>query len=96
MPASVIFNLTPREKMFVLLNATSLTYEQIARLMFVELKTVHTYYDRVAKKMHAGSRQALTLLSLQHGLAKLASYPVSENGLFNTRQIPSETKSGRS
>jgi DNA-binding NarL/FixJ family response regulator len=75
------FNLTPREKTFIMLSATTLTYDQIARLMFIELKTVQTYFDRIAKKLNVSSRQALTLFSLQNGLARIANYmhPVTVN-----------------
>jgi DNA-binding NarL/FixJ family response regulator len=69
-----LIGLTKREKLFVMLNATTLSYEQIAKLMFVELKTVQTYFDRVAKKCNVNSRQALTLFSLQNGLARVARY----------------------
>jgi DNA-binding NarL/FixJ family response regulator len=73
-PSTTNFNLTPRESAFVILNATPLSYNQIAQLMFVEQKTIHTYFDRVAQKLHVNNRQALTLFSLQNGLAKLARY----------------------
>lgn len=67
--------LSKREKMFIILNATTLGYDQIARLMFVELKTIQTYFDRVAKKCNVRSRQALTLYSLQNRLARVAQFP---------------------
>ena len=69
------FGLTPREATFVILNATSLSYDQIARIMFVETKTIQTYFDRVSKKLNVSSRQALTIFSIQNGLSKLANYP---------------------
>ena len=69
------FGLTPREATFVILNATPLSYDQIARIMFVETKTIQTYFDRVAKKLNVSSRQALTIFSIQNGLSKLANYP---------------------
>lgn len=43
--------------------------------MFVETKTIQTYFDQVAQKLDDGTRQALTLLTLQTGLAKLAVFP---------------------
>ncbi len=67
-----IYGLTPRERTFIILNATTLTYMQIAELMFVETKTIQTYFDRVAKKLNLCSRQALTIFSIQNGLAKVA------------------------
>lgn len=74
MEDSLLFDLTPRERTFIIFNATSLTYEQIAQTMFVETNTIHTYFDRVSKKLNLANRQSLTLFSLQNGLAKLARY----------------------
>lgn len=68
------YGLTKREKTFIILNATTLTYRQIAQTMFVEPKTIQTYYDRISKKLKICSRQELTLFSLQNGLAALANY----------------------
>ncbi|WP_315821234.1 response regulator transcription factor [Paraflavitalea speifideaquila] len=68
------FGLTAREATFVILNATMLTYDQIAKIMFVETKTIQTYFDRVSKKLNLNSRQALTIYSIQNGLSKLAFY----------------------
>lgn len=68
------FGLTPREFTFVILNATALNFEEIARIMYVELKTIQTYFDRVSKKLNVNNRHALAIFSLQHGLAKIACY----------------------
>lgn len=67
-------DLTDREITFLILSATSLTYAQIAEIMFVERKTVQTYNDRVSKKFNINGRQALTIYSLQNGLAAIADY----------------------
>lgn len=74
MEDSLLFDLTPRERSFIIFNATTLTYEQIAEALFVETKTIHTYFDRVSKKLNMNNRQSLTIFSLQNGLAKLARY----------------------
>ena len=66
--------LTKREKTFLILNATTLTYKQIAEIMYVEHKTIQTYYDRISKKLNLRSRQSLTIFSLQNGLATIANY----------------------
>jgi DNA-binding NarL/FixJ family response regulator len=66
--------LTNREKEFIILNATALNYSQIAQLMFVEYKTVQTYYDRISKKLNVNSRQALTIYCLQNGLTPIGDY----------------------
>ncbi|OIR00665.1 transcriptional regulatory protein DevR (DosR) [mine drainage metagenome] len=68
------FGLTERERTFIILNATALSYEQIAATMFVESKTIQTYFDRISKKLSIRNRQALTIFSLQNGLAAIANY----------------------
>lgn len=68
------FGLTERERTFIILNATTLSYEQIAATMSVENKTVQTYFDRISKKLNINNRQALTVFSLQNGLAAIANY----------------------
>ena len=68
------FNLTTRERTFIILNATLLSFEQIAEIMFVEPKTIQTYFERVSKKLNVRNRQALTLFSLQNGLAAIANF----------------------
>lgn len=68
------FGLTERERTFVILNATVLSYEQIARIMFVEPKTLETYFDRVSKKLNTTNRQSLAIFSLQNRLARIAVY----------------------
>lgn len=70
--------LTKREREFIILNATPLTYEQIAQIMFVETKTVNSYFEKIAKKLEVKNRQALTVKAIQMGLAKLANYPAED------------------
>lgn len=67
------FGLTERERTFIILNATTLSYEQIAETMSVENKTVQTYFDRISKKLSIHSRQSLTVFALQNGLAAIAN-----------------------
>jgi DNA-binding NarL/FixJ family response regulator len=69
-----LFDLTKRERTFLMLNATLLSYDQIAEAMFIETKTVQSYYDQISKKLNLHNRQALTLFSLQNGLASIAYY----------------------
>jgi DNA-binding NarL/FixJ family response regulator len=68
------FDLTNRERTFIMLNATTLSFEQIAEAMFIEPKTVQSYYDRISNKLSLRNRQAITLFSLQNGLAAIANY----------------------
>lgn len=68
------FDLTTRERTFIMLNATLLSFEQIAEVMFVSPKTVQSYYDRISRKLNLRNRQAMTFFSLQNGLATIANY----------------------
>lgn len=68
------FDLTKRERTFIMLNATLLSFEQIAEVMFVSPKTVQSYYDRISRKLNLHNRQAMTFFSLQNGLATIANY----------------------
>jgi DNA-binding NarL/FixJ family response regulator len=69
-----VYNLTKRERTFMMLNATSLSYEQIAETMYVETKTINSYFDRISKKLDLHNRHSITLFSLQNGLAALARF----------------------
>jgi len=75
--AESIFGLTQREITFVMLAATIVTYEQIAGLMSIDIKTVHTYFDHIAKKLKIINRQGLTYYALQNGLARMADFSIA-------------------
>ncbi len=68
------FELTKSERQFVILNATPLTYEQIARTMFVEPQIIQNLYERVSKKLKVYGREALTLFSLRNGLTRMVDF----------------------
>jgi DNA-binding NarL/FixJ family response regulator len=68
------FELTRSERQFVILNATPLTYEQIARTMFVEPQIIQNLYERVSKKLNVFGREALTLFSLRNGLTRMVDF----------------------
>jgi DNA-binding NarL/FixJ family response regulator len=68
------FDLTKRELSFVMLAATMLRYEQIADLMFVDIRTIHTYFNHVKVKLNISNRQELIIFALQNGLAIQANY----------------------
>ena len=74
MDMSIKFGLTSQERTFLILNATMLTYEQIASTMFVDHSTVQNYYDNVSQKLKISDRYGLKLFALQHGLATVAEY----------------------
>lgn len=66
------FNLSFREQKFIALNATSMDYKEIGKIMFVEPKTVDTFFNRISKKLNIKNRQSLTLFALRRGLARIA------------------------
>jgi DNA-binding NarL/FixJ family response regulator len=72
--AKAKYKLTPREKTFSILNATSLTYKEIACLMCIEEKTVEVIGYRLSKKLGIkGGRRNLLQISIKEGLIKLAT-----------------------
>jgi DNA-binding CsgD family transcriptional regulator len=51
-----------------------LSYEQIGQIMFVEIKTVYNYFEKISKKLNIKNRNELILFSLQNGHARIADY----------------------
>lgn len=67
-------DITEKEKMFLQLSATSISYEQIAKLMNVAKESVYNYQKSLKEKLGLGSRQEFILYAIQHGIAKVARY----------------------
>lgn len=63
--------LTKREKEFVELACTELTYSEIAARMFVAAKTVEGYREAVFEKLEIRNRIALVLFAIKNGIIKL-------------------------
>jgi two-component system, NarL family, invasion response regulator UvrY len=63
--------LNEREKEFVALACTELTYSEIASKLFVSPKTIDGYRNIVFEKLHVKSRVGLALFAVKHGLFKL-------------------------
>lgn len=68
------FELTQSERQFVILNATPLTYQQIAETMLVDPQTIQHHYESVSKKLNIFGREALTLFSLRNGLTRMVDF----------------------
>lgn len=69
------FRLTKREKIFAILNATALSYRQIADVLCVDVRTVETTGYRLSKKAGIiGGRRSLVISSIKEGWIKLASF----------------------
>ena len=69
-----LFDLTKSERQFVILNATPLTYVQIAKTMFVDPQVIQNLYEHVSKKLNVYGREALTLFSLRNGLTRMVDF----------------------
>jgi DNA-binding NarL/FixJ family response regulator len=65
-------NLTRQEKIYIILNVTSLTYKEIGAIIHIEEKTVEMIGYRLAKKNGIkGGRKNLMLLSIQKGWLRM-------------------------
>lgn len=70
--------ITEKEKIFLQLSATSLSYDQIAQLMNIAKESVYNYQKSLKEKLGLGNRQEFMIYAIQHGVAKVArlnSYP---------------------
>jgi two-component system response regulator NreC len=73
-PVEILFNITKRERAFIALASTSLTYKEIAELMNIEESTSQQMFSRIAKKLAVRSVKDLATFALQNGLAMQASF----------------------
>ena len=60
-----------REKDFLQLACSELTYNEIATQMFLSPKTIDGYRNSLFEKLHVKSRVGLALYAVKHGLFKL-------------------------
>lgn len=67
----VFTNLTDKERRFIQLACSELTYQEIAKEMFVSPKTVDGYRDQLYTKLELKSRVGLALYAVKHGLVVL-------------------------
>ena len=66
--------ITEKEKTFLQLSATAISYDQIAQLMNVAKESVYNYQKSLKEKLGLGTRQEFMLYAIQHGIAKVARY----------------------
>jgi two-component system invasion response regulator UvrY len=64
-------NLTEKERRFIQLACSELTYNEIAKEMFVSVKTIEGYRDQLFSKLELKSRVGLALYAVKHGLVRL-------------------------
>ncbi len=67
----LLLRLNDREKKFMQLACSELTYNQIAAEMFLSPKTIDGYRNVLFEKLHVKSRVGLALYAIKHGLAHL-------------------------
>ena len=68
--------ITEKEKTFLQLSATTISYGQIAKLMNVSEETVYNYPKYLKEKLGLRNRQELMIYAIQHGIAKVARYNI--------------------
>jgi two-component system, NarL family, invasion response regulator UvrY len=66
-----ILKMSEREKKFIELACSELTYNQIATEMFLSPKTIDGYRNALFEKLKVKSRVGLALYAVKHGLVKL-------------------------
>jgi two-component system, NarL family, invasion response regulator UvrY len=64
-------SMNDREKDFLQLACSELTYNEIAAQMFLSPKTIDGYRNSLFEKLHVKSRVGLALYAVKHGLFKL-------------------------
>lgn len=70
-PVSVNFSLTAKEKEFLRLNCSEMTYKEIAAMMKVSPRTVDGYRDALFEKLDIKSRVGLVLFAIKNKLIEL-------------------------
>jgi len=69
--AKVLHQMNDREKLFLELACSELTYHEIADKMFLSPKTIDGYRNALFEKLNVKSRVGLALYAVRHGLVPL-------------------------
>ncbi|MDB5201867.1 MAG: DNA-binding response regulator [Ferruginibacter sp.] len=69
--AEAILKMSEREKKFLELACSELTYSDIAQEMFLSPKTIDGYRNNLFEKLKVKSRVGLALYAVKHGMVKL-------------------------
>ena len=67
----IIAKLNDKEKRFIQLACSDLTYNEVAAQMFLSPKTIDGYRNGLFEKLNVKSRVALALYAVKHGIVKL-------------------------
>jgi DNA-binding NarL/FixJ family response regulator len=65
--------LTDREKQFLTLLSTEMTYKEIASAMFVSPRTIDDYKSNLCEKFHVRTRIGLVMYAIRKGLVEVRS-----------------------
>lgn len=68
---STLINLNDREKEFLKLACTEMSYAEIAKAMFLSPRTIDGYREALFAKLNVKSRVGLVLYSIKHGVVQL-------------------------
>jgi DNA-binding CsgD family transcriptional regulator len=71
--APPVYNLklTPREKIFLSLLTTELSYKEIASQMYVSPRTIEDYKASLCRKFRAKTRVGLVVFAMRHRLVQM-------------------------
>lgn len=72
--SSLVPEVNERERSFLSLLSTELSYKEIASNMFVSPRTIEDYKSNLCKKFNVSSRIGLVLFALRHRIIRLESY----------------------
>ncbi len=61
-----------KEKMFLQLMASSISYAEIANLMNISNESIYNYQKSLKEKLGLSTRQEFIIYAIQHGIAKIA------------------------
>lgn len=75
------YYVSKREKTFIILNATAMSYKEIAEVMHVDKRTIETMYSRISKKIRVTSNKELALFAIQNGMATQSNFTFFEEQL---------------
>jgi two-component system invasion response regulator UvrY len=67
----IIAKLTDKERRFIQLACSDMTYNDVAAEMFLSPKTIDGYRNSLFEKLNVKSRVALALYAVKHGIVKL-------------------------
>ena len=70
-PGNGLAQLSEKEKTFLILACTDMTYVEIAEKMILSPKTIEGYRDNLCKKLQLNTRVQLALYAVKFGLVKL-------------------------